>query len=89
MIIIGSQSVNWERLSYPCTISLINETNEIDRIFISDVNQSIYWVAEGDKPVYISHVGGKARLSFCNISFSGSLGGPQYNTTISAQISQP
>ena len=74
---------------YYSTNDPLVDYSEIDRIFIADVNQSIYWVGEGDKPVYISHVGGKARLSFCNISFSGDWGGTQYFTTISAQISQP
>ena len=62
---------------------------EIDKIYITDVNQSIYWVAEGNKPVHISHVGGKARISFCNISFSGDFGGNLYHATVSAQVSQP
>jgi hypothetical protein len=74
---------------YYTTSDPLPQDSDIDRIFIADVNTNIYWIAESDKPVYISHVGGKARLSFCNISFSGTLGGPEYYTTVSAQISQP
>ncbi len=62
---------------------------DIDKVFISDVNQGIYWVAEPGKPVYISHVGGKRRITFCDIPFSGSLGGTLYHATIKAQITQP
>ena len=61
----------------------------IDKIFISDVNQGIYWVADPDKPVYISHVGSKQRITFCGIQFSGSNGGPLYHTTVNAKITQP
>lgn len=63
--------------------------SDFDKIFISDVNGSIYWACEANKPVYVSHVGGKVRISFCSISFSGSTGGPSYTTIISAQLTQP
>lgn len=74
---------------YYTTSDQLLDYADIGKIFISDVNQSIYWVAEADKPVYISHVGGKARISFCGISFSGSWGGTLYHTTVDAQITQP
>lgn len=74
---------------YYTTTDPFPDYNEYDKIFISDVNGSIYWACEANKPVYVSHVGGKVRISFCNISFSGSMGGPTYTTIISAQLTQP
>ncbi|CAN5878899.1 hypothetical protein BH11BAC4_BH11BAC4_10700 [soil metagenome] len=62
---------------------------DLDKVFISDVNQSIYWVAEPDKPVYISHVAGKQRITFCGIQFSGDWGGTLYHTTVAGQVTQP
>jgi hypothetical protein len=73
---------------YYTTNDPLPDESEIDEVNIADVNQNIYWVAEGGKPVYISHVDGKARISFCNISFSGDWGGNLYHTTVSAQVSQ-
>ncbi|MFT3910330.1 MAG: hypothetical protein QM737_12975 [Ferruginibacter sp.] len=74
---------------YYTSSSPIPEYYEIDKIHISDVNQSIYWTAEPDKPVYISHVGGKQRITFCGIDFSGDWGGTLYHATVDAQITQP
>ncbi len=65
------------------------EYGDIDKVYINDVNQSIYWVADPDKPVYISHVNGKQRITFCGIQFSGDWGGTLYHTTVSAKITQP
>lgn len=62
---------------------------DIDKVFISNVNQSIYWVADPDKPVYISHASGKQRITFCSVQFSGDWGGTLYHTTVNAQITQP
>ena len=62
---------------------------DIDRIYINNVNQSIFWVAEPNKPVYVSHVGGKQCVTFCGIDFSGTWGSSLYHTTVSAKITQP
>ena len=74
---------------YHTTSSPSIDYANIDNVLISDVNESIYWVAEPDKPVYISHVNGKLQITFCSINFSGSLGGPLYTTTVSAKIIKP
>ena len=74
---------------YSSSSDPLPEYADIDKVFISCVNQSIYWVAEPDKPVYISHVGGKICITFCGIDFSGSLGGPTYHTVVDAKITQP
>lgn len=74
---------------YYTTSTPLPDFADIDKIYISDVNQSIFWVAEPDKPVYISHVGGKARITFCNVIFSGDWGGTLYQTTVDAQVTKP
>ena len=74
---------------YYTTSNALPDYADIDKVFISDVNQSIYWVAEPDKPVYISHVGGKPRVTFCNILFSGDWGGTLYHTTVAGQVTKP
>lgn len=79
---------NFEDGIYYTTSDLLPDYNEIDQIHISDVNQGILWTAAPDKPVYISHSGNKVRVSFCNISFTGTWGSSLYTTTISAQVTQ-
>lgn len=74
---------------YYTTNDPLPDEADIDRIYITNVNQNIFWTAEADKAVYISHVGGKPRISFCNISFSGSFGGRLYTTLVSAQLTEP
>ncbi len=66
-----------------------NFPDERDGVFMSDVNQSIYWVAEPNKPVYVSHVGGKQRVTFCGIDFSGTWGSSLYHASVDCQITQP
>lgn len=80
---------NFEDGIYYTTSDPLPDYNEIDRVHISDVNQNILWTAAPDKQVYISHVGNKVRLSFCNISFTGTWGASTYTTNISAQVTQP
>lgn len=74
---------------YVTSSNPIPEYADIDQVFISDVNQGIYWVAQPDKPVYISHVGGKQRISFCGIQFSGDNGSNFYTANVDAQLTQP
>ena len=62
---------------------------EIGKIYLSNVNNSILWVAEPDMPVYISHVGGKQQITFCNLTFSGDFNGNLYHTNVSSKITQP
>ncbi len=74
---------------YYTTNNISPEYFDFDKIYISNVNGGFYWQCEANKPVYVSHVGGKQRISFCGITFSGYQGGPTYYTTIKAQITQP
>lgn len=66
------------------------EYGDYDKIFISDVNSSTYWVAQANQQVYLSHVGGKIRISFCNLVLNG-VTGPAggYTTSASGQLTQP
>lgn len=74
---------------YYTTTNNSPELADYNKIYISNVNGGIFWQCQANQPVYISHVGGKARISFCDVTFSGSLGGPSYQTTIKAQITKP
>ncbi|MEP7163310.1 MAG: hypothetical protein ABI741_01385 [Ferruginibacter sp.] len=81
----------WNTHDFEDGIYYTNSTlpDAINKILITDVNQSIFWTAEPNKPVYISHVGGKRRISFCGIQFSGTWGSTLYTTTVNTQLTQP
>jgi hypothetical protein len=74
---------------YYTTSDALPDYPDLDKIYMSSVNQSIFWVAEPNRPVYIDHVGGKPRIRFCSIDFSGSWGSSLYHTTVSGQITKP
>jgi len=57
-------------------------------VFMSSTYSSIYFQANPGK-VYVSHVNGKIQVTFCNIVFSGSLGGPTYTTSATGNLSAP
>ncbi len=57
-------------------------------VFIASTYSSIYFQANPGK-VYVSHVNGKIQVTFCNITFSGSLGGPTYTTSATGNLSAP
>jgi hypothetical protein len=64
--------------------------NEYDKIYMSNVNGNTFWACQANQPVYVSHVSGKIRVSFCNVTFSGVSGVAQgYTTSVSAQLTQP
>lgn len=63
--------------------------NELDKVFMTNISRNILWTAEPRKPLYVSHVGGKARISFCDISFAGDWDGTLYRTSVNAQLTQP
>ncbi len=52
---------------------------------MSVTDQSIYFVAHPGK-IYLSHVNGKLRIVFCNITLTGSLGGPTFTTTAASDF---
>ena len=54
---------------------------------VSMVASSIYWQSNSGQ-LYVSALNGKLVTTFCNVSFSGSLGGPTYTTLASAKVTQ-
>jgi hypothetical protein len=57
-------------------------------VYISSLYNSIFFQA-GSGKVYVSHVNGKIRATFCSIPLSGSLGGPSYTTTATGTLTAP
>ena len=74
---------------YYTSSNQLPEYSDLDKVFMSDVNQNIYWVAAAGNPVYISHASGKRRITFCGVDFSGDWGGTLYHATVDAQITEP
>ena len=64
------------------------DQNDLYTVYINFIYSSIFFEA-GQGKVYVSHVGGKLRVTFCSLSFSGSLGGPAYTTTASGMLTAP
>jgi hypothetical protein len=59
-----------------------------NKVIVSTVTQSIYWLAAPNAEVYVSHVNGKLQVRFCGLPMSGS-NGTTYNTNASCNISAP
>lgn len=57
-------------------------------VYISSLYSNIFFQASSGK-IYVTHVNGKLRATFCNVPLSGSLGGPSYNTTASGTLTAP
>jgi hypothetical protein len=72
------------------TVTTMSATGEYPpyTVYISSLYSSIFFQA-GSGKVYVSHVNGKLRVTFCNIPLSGSLGGPSYTTTASGTLTAP
>jgi hypothetical protein len=62
--------------------------NDLYTVFISSTYSGVYFQA-GQGKVYVSHAGGKIRVTFCSIPLSGSLGGPSYTTTATGMLTAP
>lgn len=73
---------------YNISPSIAFDQNDLYTVFISSTYQSIYFESVSGK-VYVSHVGGKLSVTFCNLPFSGSLGGSPYTTTASGMLTAP
>jgi len=59
--------------------------NDYNKLFISTVNSSIFWSCYENQQVYVSHVGGKLQVRFCNLNMGG-YNGNSYSTTASGNI---
>ena len=56
-----------------------------NKVFISTVKNSIYWASHDNQKVYVSHVGGKLQVRFCNLAMSGS-NGTSFTTSASGNL---
>jgi len=74
--------------AYNISPSMAFDQNDLYTVFISSTYQSVYFES-GSGQVYVSHVNGKVRVTFCDLSFSGSLGGSAYTTTASGMLTAP
>jgi hypothetical protein len=74
--------------AYNISPTITFDQNDLYTVFMSSTYSSIYF-EPGAGQVYVSHVGGKLRVTFCGISFSGSLGGPSYTTSASGMLTAP
>lgn len=54
---------------------------------VSFVNSNIYWQSNTGN-LYVTVANGKVTAVFCNVSFSGSLGGPSFTTVVSAKVTE-
>jgi hypothetical protein len=59
--------------------------NIYNKVFITTTKSSIYWASHPDQQVYISHVGNKLQVRFCDLSMGGS-NGTSYTTIASGNI---
>jgi len=74
--------------AYSISNTISFDDNNPYSVFIASTYSSVYFEA-GPGTVYVSHVNGKLRVTFCNLSLSGDLGGPSYTTTATGQLTAP
>lgn len=59
--------------------------NNYNKVFITATKSSIYWSSAANQTVYISHVGSKLQVRYCNLSMGGSFGA-SYTTITSGNV---
>ncbi|HEY6901692.1 MAG TPA: hypothetical protein VI233_13650 [Puia sp.] len=74
--------------AYDISPEILFDQNNVYTIYFSSTYQSIYFEA-GTGKAYVSHTGGKLRVTFCSLTFTGSLGGRAYTTTASGKLAAP
>ena len=57
-----------------------------NEVFISTIKQSVYFSTYPDQTVYVSHVNGKLKVSFCDLKFGGYDGSASFKTTASGSL---
>jgi len=72
------------------TVTTMSATDEFPpyTVYISSLYSSVFFQA-GSGKVYVSHVNGKLRVTFCNMPLSGSTGGPSFNVTATGTLTAP
>jgi hypothetical protein len=56
-----------------------------NKVFITTTKNSIYWSSHDNQQVYVSHIGSKLQVRFCNLSMGG-YNGTSYTTIASGNI---
>ncbi len=56
-----------------------------NKVFISTTKSSLYWSSHANQTIYVSHVGTKLQVRFCNLSMSG-YNGTSFTTIASGNI---
>ena len=56
-----------------------------NKVFITTTKSSIYWASHEGQLVYVSHVGSKLQVKFCNLNMSGS-NGMSFTTVVNGNI---
>jgi len=74
---------------YSISNTITFDDNNPYSVFIASTYSSVYFSAGSSGKVYVSHVNGKLQVTFCNISLSGTLGGPAFTTTATGKMTAP
>jgi len=74
--------------AYNISPTITFDQNDLYTVYMSSIYSSTYF-EPGQGKAYVSHAGGKLQVTFCSLSFSGSLGGPSLTTTASGMLTAP
>src|SRR5690606_851985 len=58
---------------------------EYNGVFLTTTKNSVYWSSHPDQKLYISHVGNKLQVRFCDVKMGGN-NGQSFTTTVSGNI---
>jgi hypothetical protein len=73
---------------YTTNVNSFNVLDEPNLVSVSFISSSTYYHSHANQKVYVSHVGGKLRISFCNLNFSGAGGLGPGSTTCTARMTE-
>jgi hypothetical protein len=74
--------------AYDMASTLTFPDNNLYTVFVVSLYSGIYFQPHPGK-VYVAHVNGKIQATFCNLTLSGSTGGPSYTETASGKLTAP
>jgi len=73
---------------YTQNVPVFGQTDyNYNKVFITTTKSSIYWSSHENQMVYVSHVGLKLQVRFCNLSMGGN-NGTSYTTVASGNITE-
>lgn len=71
---------------YTTNVPLFDQVDmNYNKVFVTTTKESIYWASAEGQKVYISHVGSKLQVRFCDLTMGGN-NGNSYTTVASANI---